>query len=286
VTTTSTRELRNVISFGGRSSLLLAIASLLGLIAFFWPFLLHADGTMNAAHASDAPWIFVMLLPLLLAIVLAEVAEGALDTKAVALLGVLAACGTALRLPGGVTGFEPVFFLLLPAGRVLGKGFGFVLGALTLFASALITGGVGPWLPFQMFGAAWVGFVAGCLPRATGRRELLMLATYGAVAGLAYGFLLNLWFWPFGSEAGSQVAFVEGAPLAENLRRYWGFYVATSLGWDIPRAVGNFILVLVAGRPVINALRRVSRRAAFGVAVEFAPAAPEGGVSGPGSARR
>ena len=108
MTTTSTRELRNVISFGGRSSLLLAIASLLGLIAFFWPFLLHADGTMNAAHSSDAPWIFVMLLPLLLAIVLAEVAEGALDTKAVALLGVLAACGTALRLPGGVTGFEPV----------------------------------------------------------------------------------------------------------------------------------------------------------------------------------
>ena len=264
-------EVRNVISFGGRSSLLLAIASVLGLIAFFWPFLLHAEGTQNAAHASDAPWIFVMLLPLLLAIVLAEVAEGALDTKAVALLGVLAACGTALRLPGGVTGFEPVFFLLLPAGRVLGKGFGFVLGALTLFASALITGGVGPWLPFQMIGAGWVGFLAGCLPRATGRRELLMLATYGALAGLAYGFLLNLWFWPFGSDAGSQVAFVEGAPVLENLRRYWGFYLATSLGWDIPRAVGNFVLVLVAGRPVINALRRVSRRAAFGVAVEFAP---------------
>lgn len=280
------RELRNVISFGGRSSLLLAIASVLGLIAFFWPFLLHAEGTMNAAHASDAPWIFVMLLPLLLAIVLAEVAEGALDTKAVALLGVLAACGTALRLPGGVTGFEPVFFLLLPAGRGLGKGFGFVLGALTLFASALITGGVGPWLPFQMFGAGWVGFLAGCLPRATGRRELLMLATYGALAGLAYGFLLNLWFWPFGSEAGSQVAFVEGAPLVENIRRYWGFYLATSLGWDIPRAVGNFVLVLVAGRPVINALRRVSRRAAFGVAVEFSPAAPGVRVSEPDPAPR
>ena len=267
---------RGVIHLSRRSSLLLALASALGLVAFGWPFLVHTDGAENLAHAADAPWIFVMLLPLLLAIVLAELAEGVLDTKAVALLGVLAACGTALRLPSGVTGFEPVFFLLIPAGRVLGKGFGFVLGALTLFASALLTGGVGPWLPFQMIGAAWVGFGAGCLPKASGRRELAMLAAYGFVAGLAYGFLLNLWFWPIGSSAGSQVSYVEGARLAENLRRYWAFYLTTSLGWDLPRAIGNALLVLVAGRPVINALRRVSRRAAFGAAVTFVPAAARG----------
>lgn len=262
-----------LIVFSRRSSMLLALTSILGLVAFTWPFLMHADGTRNAAHASDAPWIFVMLLPLLLAIVLAEIAEGALDTKAVALLGVLAACGTALRLPSGVTGFEPVFFLLIPAGRVLGKGFGFVLGALTLFASALITGGVGPWLPFQMFGAGWVGYFAGCLPELRGRREIWLLAAYGAAAGLAYGLMLNLWFWPFGSDAGSQVAFVEGAPVLENLRRYWGFYLATSLGWDLPRAVGNAALVVIAGRPVLNALRRVARKAAFGAPATFVPEA-------------
>lgn len=260
---------RGVLGLRRRSLVLLALVSFLGLVAFFWPFLIHAEGTQNAAHSADAPWIFVLLLPLLLAIVLAELAEGALDTKAVALLGVLAACGTALRLPSGFTGFEPVFFLLLPAGRVLGKGFGFVLGALTLFASALLTGGVGPWLPFQMIGAGWVGFFAGCLPRATGRLELMMLAAYGAFAGLAYGFLLNLWFWPFVTDPGSQIAFVEGAGLIENLRHYWAFYLVTSLGWDIPRAVGNAVLVMVAGRPVINALRRVSRKAAFGAPVTF-----------------
>ena len=64
-------------------------------------------------------------------------------------------------------------------------GFGFVLGATTLFASALVTGGVGPWLPFQMLGAAWVGWGAGMLPPLRGRAEMLMLAAYGAVAGLA-----------------------------------------------------------------------------------------------------
>lgn len=258
-----------VIRVGPRASVLLAVASLLGLVAFAWPFLLRPDGSENFAHGNDAPWIFLLLLPLLMAIVITEIADGALDAKAVAVLGVLAACGTALRLPSGITGFEPIFFLLIPAGRVLGKGFGFVLGALTIFASALITGGVGPWLPFQMFGAAWIGFFAGCLPDARGRREIAMLAAYAVVASLAYGLLLNLWFWPFGSNAGSQLAFVAGDPVVENLRRFWAFHLATSLGWDIPRAVTNAVLVIVAGRPVINALRRGARKAAFGAPVEF-----------------
>jgi energy-coupling factor transport system substrate-specific component len=273
-TTTASSTSDHVIRLRPGASVLLAVTSALGLVAFLWPFLVRPDGTENLAHASDAPWVFVLLLPLLLAILIAEINEGALDAKAVALLGVLAACGTALRLPGGVAGFEPLFFLLIPSGRALGKGFGFVLGALTLFASALITGGVGPWLPFQMLGAAWVGFFAGCLPKASGRREIVLLAAYGCLAGLLYGFLLNLWFWPFGSSAGTQLEFVYGAPLGENIRRYWGFYLATSLGWDIPRAVGNVMLVWFAGRPVLNALRRASRKAAFGQPVTFAPAPP------------
>ena len=85
------------------------------------------------------------------------------------------------------------------AGRVFGPGFGFALGCTTLFASALITGGVGPWMPYQMFGCAWVGLFAGLLPPATGRREVLMLALYGALSGYLFGFMLNLSFWPFTS---------------------------------------------------------------------------------------
>ena len=150
------------------------------------------------AHSADAPLVFALVLPLLLAVVLAEISEGGLDVKAVAMLGVLSAVGAALRpLGAGTAGLETVFFLLVLGGRVFGPGFGFVQGAVTLFGSALITGGVGPWLPFQMLGAAWVGWGAGLLPRARGRREVALLAAYGAVAGLAYGMLLNLSFWPF-----------------------------------------------------------------------------------------
>ena len=160
-----------------RSSLLLVLASAVGIGAFTWPLFTRPVGSENLAHASDAPWIFVIVLPLLIGIVLAELADGGLDSKGVAVLGVLIACGAALRTPTtGATGFTGVLFLLLPGGRVFGRGFGFVQGALTMFASALLTGGVGPWLPFQMLCAAWVGFFAGCLPRATGRREVALLA--------------------------------------------------------------------------------------------------------------
>jgi len=110
---------------GRRSSLLMLLASALCLVAFAWPLIAERNGAVaggdpNLAHQADAPWIFVALLPLLLAIVVAELAEGALDAKCVAVLGVLAACGCALRIPGGIAGFEPVFFLLVLAGRALG----------------------------------------------------------------------------------------------------------------------------------------------------------------------
>jgi len=266
---------RHAVRLGWRSWLLLVAASGLGVVAFGWPLLTSPTGSVDTAHAADAPWLFVVLLPLLLAVVLAELAEGALDAKAIALLGVLAALGAALRLPsGGVAGFEPVFFLLVPAGRVLGRGFGFVLGALTLFVSALLTGGVGPWLPFQMFGAAWIGFFAGCLPPLRGRAEVVMLAAYAAVASLAYGLVMNLWFWPFVTGGATALAFAPGAGLDENLSRFWAFHLATSLGFDLPRAFFTGGFLLLAGRPILAALRRASRRAAFGAAVTFAPAPP------------
>jgi len=264
-----------VIPLRARSAVLLVAVSVLGLFAFAWPLVLApGDGaTVDAAHATDAPWVFVLLLPLLMAVVLAELAAGRIDAKAVALLGVLVAVGAALRLPStGVAGVELVFFLLLPAGRVFGRGFGFVLGALTLFASALVTGGVGPWLPFQMFAAGWVGFGAGCLPPATGRREIALLAAYGVAAGLAYGLVMNLWFWPFGAGADSALSYLPGAGLAENLQRFWVFHLTTSLGWDLPRAATNALLVIVFGPAVLAAFRRVARRSAFGVPVRFGDA--------------
>src|SRR5690606_357443 len=149
---------------------------------FAWPLLWTPPETF--AHTTDAPFAFLAIIPVLIAVVLAELHRGGLDAKALAMLGVLSAANAALRpLGAGTAGVETVFFLLVLAGRVYGRGFGFVLGSTSLFASALLTGGVGPWLPFQMMASSWIGLGAGLLPakRLRGRWELVLLATYGAV---------------------------------------------------------------------------------------------------------
>lgn len=258
----------HAIPVGRRSAMTLIVVTTLGLIAFGWPLLMTPSAGIE--HGGDAPWIFALVLPLLVAVVAAELADGGMDAKAIAMLGVLAAVGAVLRpLGGGATGFQPMFFVLVAGGYVLGPGFGFVLGAISMLASALLTGGVGPWLPFQMLAAAWVGLGAGLLPHVSRRAELWVLALYGAVSSLLFGLLMNLSFWPWASFAGTSISYVPGAAPHENAVRFIAFHLATSMGWDLTRALGTAVLVLVLGRPVLGALRRARRRAAFAAPVSF-----------------
>jgi energy-coupling factor transport system substrate-specific component len=259
----------NLIPLKGRSALALTVVSAVGLVAFGWPFFTEPGSALDNSHSGDAPVLFVVILPLLAAIVLAELTSGGMDAKSVAMLGMLAAVGGALRALGpGTAGLEPSFAIIIIGGRVFGRGFGFVLGAVAVFTGALITGGVGPWLPFQMMAAGWVGFGAGCLPRAGGRTEVLVVAGYAFVAGLLFGLVMNIWFWPFASY-GPETSFVAGDPLAANLGRYAVFYVTTSLLWDLGRSVLSLLVVLLAGSALLRALRRAGRRAAFDVPVVF-----------------
>ena len=201
-----------------------------GLVAFTWPFFVTGDFARD--HGNDAPWLFAVLLGLLAVVCLAEVTAGRLDAKTIAVLGVAAAAGGGLRLlSAGTAGLEPMFFVVIVAGRVLGPGVGFVSGALAVTTGALLTGGVGPWLPFQMICAGGIGLGAGLLPaRAGGRAERWVLAAYALVTGLVFGLFMNLWFWPFlGASSPSGMGFVPGAPLTENLAHYGLFYLATSL---------------------------------------------------------
>ena len=78
-----------------RTAASLVLVSAIGVAAFGWPFLV--DAGPGLAHAADAPWLFAALLPLLLVVVVAQLAEGEMDAKSVAMLGVLAAVGTGLR---------------------------------------------------------------------------------------------------------------------------------------------------------------------------------------------
>lgn len=255
-----------VLRIGAKTGVLLALATIGGLVMFCWPLLVQASHE-SWGHPADAPLTFVLVLPVLVGIVLASFSEGGMDAKALAMLGVLSAVNAALRPVGaGIAGVETVFFMLVLAGRVFGPGFGFVLGCTSLFASALLTAGVGPWLPYQMLASAWIGLGAGLLPRRPrGRAEIAMLVGYGVVAAYAFGFLMNLSSWPYAVGAGTEVSFVPGDGAWDNLHRFVVYTLTTStLGWDSGRALTNTLAILAFGPAVLATLRRASRRASFG----------------------
>lgn len=255
------------VQLGWRSWLLIVTSCAFGLFALCWPLVLPAMDIVPQ-HQRDAPFIFGAMLPLILLLVLAQITDGGLDPKALAMLGVLSAINAVLRpaLGTGTAGIESIFFLLILAGRVFGPGFGYLLGHTSLFASALLTAGVGPWLPFQMMCAGWIGLAAGLLPKkARGRPEILMLIALGIVSAYAYGMLMNLWFWPSitgtsveGVEAGS-LDYIPGAPLLDNLTSFVWFTLLTSTaGWDTGRAIATTFGILILGRPLLVVLRRAA----------------------------
>ena len=262
---------RAVLRMAPRTAVALVVASIAGLAMFTWPLIINPPADFS--HERDAPYVFALILPALVAIVLAEMSARGMDTKALAMLGVLSAIGAALRpLGAGTGGIELVFFLLVLGGRVYGPAFGFVLGSTTLFASALITGGVGPWLPFQMLASSWVGLVAGLLPPARGRAEIAMLAVYAGVSAYA----LRVPRQPVGlavrAGCGHRAVLHRRRRVLDNLHRFVLYTLATSTwGWDTGRAITNVAAVLLVGRAVLMTLRRATRKAAFDAPVTFEP---------------
>lgn len=246
-----------------RSALMLALTAAAGLVAFSWPLFLPPGN--DTIGSSQTPLLFAALLLVVLALVITELSQQDMDVKALAMLGVLSAVGAVLRpLGAGAAGLETVFFLLIVAGRVFGPGFGFILGSTTLFSSALITAAIGPWLPFQMIAAGFVGLGAGLLPRTAGSRtEIALLAGYGAVCGFAFGFSMDLAFWPFTLGPNTQLSFDAALGPLGNLHRFVLFNVATAMGWNAGRALMNVLMIVVLGTPLLRILRRTARRAHF-----------------------
>ncbi|MGO4189320.1 ATP-binding cassette domain-containing protein [Pseudarthrobacter sp. TAF60_1] len=240
----------------GAELAILAAANLLALAAFCWPLLAAALPTDAAAAL---PYAALAIAPLAVVAIVVSMDGSVRSAHTVALLGVLAAVGSAVRVAStGVGGVEAVFILLILAGRAFGARFGMLLGAATIALSSALWGGTGPWTPFQIFACAWVGAGAGLLPRRVrGRAELWMLCGYGAVASYLFGLLTNLWFWPFAVGAGTGISYVPGAPLGTNLSSFLLYSLVTSTaGWDTLRAVTTIIGIVVVGRAILVALRR------------------------------
>lgn len=267
------------------STLIYVLSSAIGVVAFLYPFWLPAvqkTAVMGMAHANDAPLMLTVLVGLCFVALLVEVQGEAVGAKFVALLGVLVSMNAILRfievalpVPGG---FSPIFFLIILTGYVYGGRFGFLMGTMTLFVSALITGAVGPWLPYQMFTTGWVGLTAPLCRwvvqgfQRLARRlasdkvqntvEIVVLSLFSAFWGFLYGAIMNIWFWPYATGPVAHY-WQPGMGIFDAIQRYALFYVVTSLVWDLFRALGNIALMVAIGGATLRVLRRFKRRFDF-----------------------
>jgi energy-coupling factor transport system substrate-specific component len=254
-----------VVKFSARNTTVLAIASIFSIAGFIWPFFYSGQ---DLPRTQFFFWIAIFAA---IVLVVLEISSAGLDAKSVALLGVLAALISALRpLGAGAVGIEPMWFVLILSARVFGASFGFLLGIISMFASALLTGGLGPWLGYQMFAAAWIGMAAGLLPKKlSGKNEIAMLLIFGGLAAGAFGILMDLQFWPWALGSNTQLSYLPGGSIAENFGRFITFHFASAMAWDIPRALFTCLLIAITGPAVLSALRRTYTRAAFSTQVIF-----------------
>jgi energy-coupling factor transport system substrate-specific component len=194
-----------------------------------------------------------------------------LDSKSIALLAVLSALIAALRPMGtGAVGIEPMWFVLILAARVFGASFGFLLGTISMFLSAILTGGLGPWVAYQSFAAGWIGLGVALIPRdLRGRYEIAALALYGILAAEFFGIAMDLQFWPWVIGGETQLSYVAGAAISTNATNFISYHFLSSMAWDIPRAIFTATLIVLTGKPVLHTLRRAHTRAAFMTPIEF-----------------
>jgi energy-coupling factor transport system substrate-specific component len=245
-------------------SLFIGLVTGVALLMFTWPLFLSADGISQIGLAQGA---FIGLMPVLIWLILIEFGSGKLDSRRLAILGLLIALNAVIRLLGaGVSGIETVFFMIIIGAYVFGASFGFMLGTGSLLVSALLGAGVGPWLPFQMMAAGLVGVGAGLVARLGISRkiELYALGFYAMAASFVYGGLMTMWNWPFLAGVGSTVSYTPGAPLLENLLAFIRYELFTGgLIWDLGRALTTVVLIALTGKTLLATLRRAANKAVF-----------------------
>jgi energy-coupling factor transport system substrate-specific component len=253
-----------IFTFKGASLVALLATSAISALGFIWPFLI-------SEKQGHPQWIFLLAAPCALLLLMISVSNKELDSKSIALLAVLSALIAALRPMGtGAVGIEPMWFVLILSARVFGPSFGFLLGTISMFLSAILTGGLGPWVAYQSFAAGWIGLGVALIPRnVRGKAEILALALYGIIAAAFFGIAMDLQFWPWTLGADTQLSYVAGAAPSTNFSNFISYHFLSAMAWDIPRAIFTASLIVITAKPVLHTLRRAHTRAAFMTPIEF-----------------
>jgi energy-coupling factor transport system substrate-specific component len=167
-------------------------------------------------------------------------------SQVVALVAALAALAIAGRIAfAALPNVKPTTDIVIFAGYALGPAPGFAVGGLAALVSNFWFG-QGPWTPWQMAGWGMCGILGAGLAVVRPRAGRLTLAAVCALAGIAYGALLNF----------SLMATYGG----ELSVRHFLALEARAVPFDAAHAIGNAALALVAGPAMIRMLARFRER--------------------------
>jgi len=167
-------------------------------------------------------------------------------SQVVALVAALAALAIAGRIAfAAFPNVKPTTDIVIFAGYALGPAPGFAVGALTALVSNFWFG-QGPWTPWQMAGWGLCGILGAALALARPRAGRFTLAGVCALAGIAYGALLNF-----------SLMATYGGDLS--LQRFLALE-SRAVPFDAAHAICNATLALIAGPAMVRMLVRFRER--------------------------
>ncbi|MDR2699894.1 MAG: ATP-binding cassette domain-containing protein [Nitrososphaerota archaeon] len=170
------------------------------------------------------------------------------QSRELVVIAVLCAIGVAGRVAFFMLPqFKPVIAIVIIAGVAFGGEAGFLVGAMTGFASNMFFG-QGPWTPWQMFAFGIIGFLAGIFfKKGLLLRSKLSLCAFGGLATfLIYGGLMNP----------AMVLMLQNQPTNAM------FYAAYLQGipFDLVHAFATVVFLAVAARPMLEKLDRIKMK--------------------------
>lgn len=212
--------------------ILLVTVFVIGLVLLGFPF-------VNKEYYMLLSVLIMLLAFLLFFIRFSTQAHSSREHVILAMLGAIAAVS---RVPfAALPSVQPSSFVIIITGIVFGPQSGFVVGVLTAIVSNMFLG-QGPWTPWQMFAWGMMGLCAGLGNKTGFMRSRFGRALYGFIAGILFGWIMNLWF-------------IMLVVKEFKWDLIYPYYVA-SFSFDMAHALTNVLLLSLFGGLFIKILER------------------------------
>lgn len=232
-----------------RSYIFLILILGLGILCYLAPF--KFGGTVLDPNTGFLNWAVISLVFLVLTLgaLFSEFDSYAMSAKQISLIAMLGTVSALSRIPfASLMNFQPCTFFIICSGYVFGPMAGFMVGALTAIISNIFLG-QGPWTAYQIFTWGIVGILAGFLGKLNILQKAyrnLMLLSYGALAGILYAMIINIWFWAM-------------YLYPHTLTTYQGALYTASF-WTVSHSLANVVFFGLFGNKVIDLLERFKQR--------------------------